>query len=455
VAAASPLRQSELEVVREIAEAFLTATPPLEVYRLALGRVLPLVRASFGSVFLRDDEDPTLLRLVCAQNWPQTSARFLSMLRIREGRGPTGRAVAERVAIEVTDIFADPALREWWDPARELGFTSLIALPLEAKGQAVGALSFYFAERHEFTPEERELLRLIADQLAATAERAHLIHDLQGANERLRRQVRDLELRLRRAEDGTRRDREFLANLAQELRTPLTSILSYAAALGRGPGTGADRDRAATAAKAERVTAGLLALVTDLHDLSQLHLGRSRPIPGEAEAGKLARQAIARAGEVPAGITLRYEPPAEPIPLRVDAGKVLRILDNLLSNALKFTSAGEVRVRVRRVAGASRPWDREATRAAGAEESAPAGTEQVEWLVEDTGIGIPPAELSAIFDEYRQVDGSSTRLYGGTGLGLPLSLGLARLLGGDVTVESEPGRGSVFTLRLPAHAPSD
>src|SRR5690554_5909842 len=138
------LQQRELEVVREIAHAFLTATRPLEVYRLALARVTPLVGASFGSVFLRDTADHDLLKLVCAQNWPQSSARFLGQLRIRVGRGPTGLAVLERRAIAAEDVFGDPALREWWEPARELGFTSLIALPLQVRGDTVGALSFYF-----------------------------------------------------------------------------------------------------------------------------------------------------------------------------------------------------------------------------------------------------------------------------------------------------------------------
>jgi hypothetical protein len=116
-------RARELEIVREIANAFLTATSALEVYRLALIRAMPLVGASFGSVFLRDPVEPELLRLECAHNWPQPSARFLGQMRIRVGRGPTGRAVAEHRPIEADDIFADPALRDWWEPARELAFT--------------------------------------------------------------------------------------------------------------------------------------------------------------------------------------------------------------------------------------------------------------------------------------------------------------------------------------------
>ena len=146
------LRQRELQIAGEIAQALLSATRPLEVYRLALARVTPLVGASFSSVFLRDSVDATLLKLVCAQNWPQSSARFLGQMRIRVGRGPTGRAVAEGTAFEVQDVFAEPGLREWWDPAREMGFTSLISLPLRREGDVTGALTFYFEGAHRFVP---------------------------------------------------------------------------------------------------------------------------------------------------------------------------------------------------------------------------------------------------------------------------------------------------------------
>src|SRR5690606_11526892 len=103
---AARLRQRELDVAREIAHAFLTANTAVEVYRLALARLTPLVQASFGSVFLRDAREPSLLRLACAQNWPQASARFLGQLRIRVGRGPTGEAVERHTAVEVRDLFA-------------------------------------------------------------------------------------------------------------------------------------------------------------------------------------------------------------------------------------------------------------------------------------------------------------------------------------------------------------
>ena len=183
-------------MAREIADAFLTSATPLEVYRRALARVTPRVDASFASVFLRDDDDPDVLRLVCAHSWPQSAARWLGAMRIRVGRGPTGQAVKRNAPVEVPDVFADESLREWWDPARELGFASMIALPLAAGGTPVGALSFYYDRTRSFPPEDRDLLQVVAHQLAATAERARLGADLEwgsrvleGRNESLLRQI--------------------------------------------------------------------------------------------------------------------------------------------------------------------------------------------------------------------------------------------------------------------------
>lgn len=172
------LRRTELRVARDIADSFLTAAAPVEVYRLALARVTPLVDASFASVFLRDTEDPRLLRLECAQNWPQSAARYLGQLRIMEGRGPTGRAVGTGAPVEVADVFASQDMEDWWEPARELGFTSMISLPLKVEGEAFGAVSFYFREERSFSEDERALLGVVAHQLATTAERARVSWDL-------------------------------------------------------------------------------------------------------------------------------------------------------------------------------------------------------------------------------------------------------------------------------------
>jgi GAF domain-containing protein len=165
-------RERELAVAREIAESFLTASSPVEVYRRALARVTPLVGADFAAVFLRDPDDPRLLRLACAHKWPQSSARFLGDLRVREGRGPTGQAVSRARAVEVPDVFAEDSFEAWGEPARELGFTSVTSHPLAVDGRVLGALSFYYRGRQHFDDRDRVLLTVVAHQLASIAERA-------------------------------------------------------------------------------------------------------------------------------------------------------------------------------------------------------------------------------------------------------------------------------------------
>jgi GAF domain-containing protein len=111
-AAAVPVEERELRAAHEIARAFLAASHPREVYRLALARLAPVVDADFAAVFLRDEEDPVGLRPIVVHGWPQSSARYLGLLRIRVGRGPTGMAVAANSPIEVEDVFADPRLED-------------------------------------------------------------------------------------------------------------------------------------------------------------------------------------------------------------------------------------------------------------------------------------------------------------------------------------------------------
>jgi signal transduction histidine kinase len=424
------LRDRELDVAREIAHAFITASSPLEVYRLALSRLTPLVNASFSSVFERDPADHSLLKLTCANNWPQSSARYLSQLRLRVGRGPTGRAVSERRPVEVRDVFADPALLEWRDPARELGFVSLISLPLRANGDASGALTFYFDTAHDFDDDERHLLMLIADQLAATGARAEAIDSLRREAVQLRAENEVLRQRIGAGEETRRMKDEFLANIGHELRTPLTSILGYANLLSTQPAGTLDDEQLHAVSRIENSARVLLHLITDLLELSQLRLGRITLNTAPDDAVMLGQRALGECDQPQPGVSVGIEVESEHIPIMVDGEKVVTILQHLLSNACKFTTEGTITLVIGRTT-----LDGEAA---------------VEWLVRDTGIGIPVEELEAIFDEFRQVDGSSTRLYGGTGLGLALSRGLSGLLGGRVSVRSAAGRGSEFSLVVPA-----
>ena len=186
-AVTAQLALRELAAVREIARAFHTADRLEELYQFALERVVPLLGASFASVYVVEGPGD-VMRLAASHNWPDRYARWMGEARIRLGAGPSGEAAAERRMVEVPDVFADPTLADWQDVARELGFRALVALPLAADGargaspRLFGTITFYFADESRLADDQRWLLRVVADQLAAAAEKAELIDELRRAN---------------------------------------------------------------------------------------------------------------------------------------------------------------------------------------------------------------------------------------------------------------------------------
>ncbi|MQA88789.1 MAG: GAF domain-containing protein [Gemmatimonas sp.] len=426
----------ELRIAGEIAQAFLTARRPIEVYRMALERVAPLVGAAFACVFLRDD-DPELLRVVTAYNWPQRYANYLGSMRVRVGNGPTGRAVFENRLIDVEDVFADPELSDWWDSAKELRFKSAIALPLIVGEAPLGSLTFYYRDHDAFRETDRGLLKLVADQLAATADKARLIEHLEQMNAELAERNSELEARQREAENAMRIRTEFLVNVSHELRTPLTAMLGYAFMLKEGLTGRLSDAQAGTVAKLEVAGRELVSLINGLMDLTSLKLGHMHAKRTLCDAIAMTRAAF---GDMPSptdGVELKLQIPDGSIPIHTDPALVHRVLQNLLDNAVKFTSEGSITVRLR----IDPEKEVEGRRSRGGE---------VVWEVADTGIGVDPKNHELIFEEFRQADGSATRSYVGAGLGLAVARGLAGRLGGEIGVESEPGKGSVFSLRLPS-----
>jgi GAF domain-containing protein len=223
----------ELVVVREIAHAFLTADRPEEVFQFALERVCPLLGASFASVYLVDGASE-LMRLAAAYNWPERYRPWLGEVRVRLGFGPSGESARERRVIEVNDVFADESLEDWQEVAAELGFAALAALPLEARTGVLGAVTFYYEGAGAFSEEQRGLQRLVADQLAATAEKAGLIDELRRTNAALLDANAELERQYAAVLEARRVKDEFLTNISHELRTPLTAVIGYVGLLQEG-----------------------------------------------------------------------------------------------------------------------------------------------------------------------------------------------------------------------------
>ena len=222
---------------------------------------------------------------------------------------------------------------------------------------------------------------------------------------------------------------EFLANMSHELRTPLNSSLILAKLLADNKHGNLNEEQVKFAHTIFAAGNDLLALINDILDLSKIEAGKVEVQP-ESLVITLAIDALTRnfaplARERKLTFDFKVDP-GTPERMDTDPQRFGQILKNLLSNAFKFTERGGVSLRV---------------------SGTPDGF--VTFAVQDSGIGIPPEQQEIIFEAFRQADGSTHRKYGGTGLGLSISRDLARLLGGDVTVQSEPGKGSIFTLKMP------
>jgi GAF domain-containing protein len=160
---------STAKVIAEIAHALVRAEDAAEAYQFTLDRACPAVGATLGAVFLLDGA-AEVMHPVAAHAWPERWRPWLGAMRVRLGYGPAGEAASERRLIEVQDVFADPALEDWQEVARELGFRALVSVPIEGPRGIAGAASFYFSEPGSRPAAARELLRTVADFLAAIHE---------------------------------------------------------------------------------------------------------------------------------------------------------------------------------------------------------------------------------------------------------------------------------------------
>ena len=280
----------------------------------------------------------------------------------------------------------------------------------------------------ELQQQSQELMRTLAHLREKQIESDRLAQELAETNRGVLALYAELDERavyLERANDLKTR---FLSDLNHEIRTPLNAVRNVARLLLDGyEGPLTDRHRRAIEMMRQS-TDTLSDLVNDWLDLAKIEAGRTEVRVDVFTAEDLwgALRGVFRPIETDDAVSLTFEPvPALPL-LQTDEAKVAQILRNFVSNALKFTERGEVRVSARQ----------------GADDT-------IVFTVTDTGIGIAPEHLERVFEEFAQVDSPVQRRVKGTGLGLPLSRRLARLLGGEVTVDSEVGRGSTFALVLP------
>ncbi len=342
---------------------------------------------------------------------------FMERHPIVPGRGTaTGRAALEGRTVHIPDVLADPEY-SLMEGQKIAGYRTLLAVPLVREGAPIGVLAMARAAPRPFTPKHIELVTTFADQAVIAIENVRLFDEIQDKSRQL--------------DEASERKSQFLASMSHELRTPLNAIIGLTEMMVSNAARFGTEKALEPLRRVNAAGTHLLSLINEVLDLSKIEAGKLELNPEAVDLSRLIDEVIGTAGQLAEKNQNRLVVEAQENvgPLTADPMRLKQILLNLLSNACKFTKEGEVALRVRKVAD-GRDW--------------------VELAVADTGIGLTAEHQAKLFQEFTQADSLTARRYGGTGLGLALSRKLARMMGGDVTVASEPGKGSVFTVRLPS-----
>jgi two-component system NtrC family sensor kinase len=335
---------------------------------------------------------------------------------IRPGRNTlVGRAALTAHTVHLPDCLADPEFK-WFESQKMGGFRTMLGVPLLREGNPIGVLALTRSQVEPFSEREIELVTTFADQAVIAIENVRLFDEIQDKSRQLA--------------EASERKSQFLASMSHELRTPLNAIIGLTEMMvTNAPRFGTEK----ALEPLRRVNAAgthLLSLINEVLDLSKIEAGKLELNPEPVNLARLIDEVIGTAGQLAEKNKNRLilEAHENLGTLTADPMRLKQILLNLLSNACKFTKEGQVALRARKVAD-GRDW--------------------VELAVADSGIGMTAEQQAKLFQDFTQADSLTARRYGGTGLGLAISRKLARMMGGDVTVASEMGKGSVFTVRLP------
>jgi len=415
---------AELEALNALGQSVNRSVALEEVVANAIETLLKVTQTEVAFLFLREGE-----RLILAGSGPPEAARrFGEIPEHKVGECMCGLAARDGRPMYTRDIFSDP--RCTWEECKKAHYRSFAALPLTVGGEVIGVAGLACSQERDFEPQAA-FLETLAAQAASGIRNAQLYAEIQRyaaeLEERVAERTRDLNLALEKAQAADRIKSAFLATMSHELRTPLNSIIGFTGVLLQGLAGPLNAEQSKQLHMVSDSAQHLLALINDVLDISKIEAGQLE-VRRERFDLRTAIENVLRMVTPLAqkkGLALSAVIPSGVGPLVSDQRRVEQILINLLNNAVKFTERGEVRLECETRPG----W--------------------VELRVRDTGIGIHPQDMDKLFRPFQQLETGLARHHEGTGLGLAICQHLASLLGGGIRAESEPGKGSVFTVTLP------
>jgi signal transduction histidine kinase/CheY-like chemotaxis protein len=409
----------ELRALGEVTQAVNSTLDLATVLSTIVAKAVELSGTEAGSIYAADATTREL-HLRASHGMSDELIGELNRQGIDVSEKTIADAAAQRAPVQVADLKELPP-SPTFNILLRAGYRALLVVPLLGPEGIVGMLVVRRKAPGEFPQHSVDLLQTFAAQSVLAIQNANLFTEVEEKSRQL--------------EMASQHKSQFVASMSHELRTPLNAIIGLTEMMVSNAARFGTEKAAEPLRRVHRAGTHLLGLINQVLDLSKIEAGKLELSPETVNLVPLLEDVIGTARQLAEQNKNRLVLEARENlgQLTVDPMRLRQILLNLLSNACKFTKQGVVALRVKRVVD-GRNW--------------------IEIAVADTGIGMTPEQQAKLFEEFTQADSSTARQYGGTGLGLAITRKLARMMGGDVTVASEPGKGSVFTVRLPGSADS-